>query len=76
MIISCLVLSSTVQVEKLHSQFKMSHAEIESLQTEVDGVGMKVKSLYLEVDDMQAALDQSRTEKAMLKQQLADLNAR
>jgi len=54
----------------------MSHVEIESLQTELDDVGMKVKSLYLEVDDMQAALDQSRIEKSMLKQQLADLTAR
>jgi peptidoglycan hydrolase CwlO-like protein len=54
----------------------MSHTEIESLQTELDDVGMKVKSLYLEVDDMQSALDQSRTEKFTLKQQLSDLTSR
>lgn len=65
-----------MQVEKLQSQLKLSHTEIESLQSELDDVGMKVKSLYLEVDDLQTALDQSRTEKSMLKQQLADLTAR
>lgn len=61
---------------KLQSQLKMSHTEIESLQTELDDVGMKVKGLYLEVDDMQAALDQSKIEKSLLKQQLADSTAR
>ncbi|KAG0571893.1 hypothetical protein KC19_VG051600 [Ceratodon purpureus] len=69
-------LEGSTQVERLQFQLKMSHTENESHQTELDDVGMKVKSLYLEVNDLQAALDQSRTEKFALKQQLSDLSAR
>jgi chromosome segregation ATPase len=64
------------QVEKLQMQLSNAMDVEESLLSELDNAGMKIKILNFEVDELQAQLDKVSSEKKDLRLQIAELNSR
>jgi predicted nuclease with TOPRIM domain len=69
-------LSVPSQVEKLQMQLINAMDVKESLLSELDNAGMKIKILNFEVDELQAQLDKVSSEKKDLRLQIAELNSR
>jgi predicted nuclease with TOPRIM domain len=63
-------------VEKLQMQLSNAMDVEESLLSELDNAGMKIKILNFEVDELQAQLDKVSSEKKDLRLQIAELNSR
>jgi predicted nuclease with TOPRIM domain len=69
-------LSVPSQVEKLQMQLSNAMDVEESLLSDLDNAGMKIKILDFEVDELQAQLDKVSSEKKDLRLQIAELNSR
>ncbi len=64
------------QVEKLQLQLRSAIGVKETLLSELDNAGMNIKTLGLEVDELQAQLDKVSSERKSLRLQTAELNSR
>ncbi len=74
--ISVFSLYSPSQVEKLQLQLRSAVGVKETLLSELDNAGMNIKTLGLEVDELQAQLDKVSSERKSLRLQTAELNSR